>query len=201
MYPFELEPLPYPHDGLASVISPATVDAHYEQHHKGYVKKLNDLIKGTPYAEMTLERIILETAHKESERGIFNNASQVWNHDFYWKCLNPKASHQPVGQLANAIDRSFGAYEEFAKQFLQAGVEQFGSGWVWLCSDAFGKVQITKSSNAQSPLLMDLKPLLTIDVWEHAYYLDFQSRRADYLDEVMARLLDWDFADENYENV
>jgi len=201
MYPFELQSLPYPHDGLASVLSPSTVDAHYGQHHKGYVTKLNELIKGTPFAEMSLEKIILETAHKENERSIFNNAAQVWNHDFYWKSLNPKAEHQPVGSLAKAVERSFGTYEEFSRQFIQAGVEQFGSGWIWLCSDSYGKVQITRSANAQNPLLMELKPLLTVDVWEHAYYLDFQSHRTDYLEEVVSRLLDWDFADENYEDV
>jgi Fe-Mn family superoxide dismutase len=201
MYPFELPPLPYPHDALASVISPSTVDAHYGQHHKNYLNKLNDLIKGTAYAEMALEKIITETAHKENDKPIFNNAAQFWNHNFYWESLNPKASHKPVGNLAQAIEKSFGNYEEFSKQFIQAGVEQFGSGWVWLCSDAYGNVQITRSSNAQNPLLMELKPLLTVDVWEHAYYLDFQSRRKDYLEEVTSRLLNWDFADENYENI
>ncbi|MGZ5279955.1 MAG: superoxide dismutase [Pseudobdellovibrionaceae bacterium] len=201
MYPFELPPLPYPHDALASVISPSTVDAHYDQHHKGYLQKLNEMIKGTPYAEMSLEKIIVETAHDENHRPLFNNAAQFWNHNFYWQSLDPKASHQPVGNLAQAVEKTFGSYEEFSKQFIQAGVEQFGSGWIWLCSDAYGKVQITRSSNAQNPLLMQLKPLLTVDVWEHAYYLDFQSRRADYLEEITARMLNWDFADENYEEV
>ena len=201
MYPFELPPLPYPHDALASVISPSTVDAHYGQHHKNYLNKLNDLIKGTAYAEMSLEKIITETAHKENEKSMFNNAAQFWNHNFYWESMNPKANHKPTGNLSHAIEKSFGNYEEFSKQFIQAGVDQFGSGWIWLCSDAYGNVQITRSSNAQNPLLMELKPLLTVDVWEHAYYLDFQSRRKDYLEEVTSRLLNWDFADENYENI
>ena len=201
MYPFELSPLPYPHDALASVISPATVDAHYGQHHRGYVNKLNELVKGTAYAEMSLENIIKESAQKEADKKIFNNAAQVWNHDFYWQCLNPQANHKPTGTLAQALEQSFGGYEEFTHQLVQAGTEQFGSGWIWVCSDAYGKVQITKSANAQNPLVMELRPLLTVDVWEHAYYLDFQSRRKDYLEEVATRLLNWDFAEERYDEI
>jgi superoxide dismutase, Fe-Mn family len=202
MSPFELMPLPYPKDALAAVLSPATVSAHYDQHHKNYVQKLNELVKGTPYSEMTLEKIILETAHKENDKATFNNAAQVWNHNFYWKSLNPRSqARKPNGNLARALDRTFGSYEDFAKQWRQAGMDQFGSGWIWLCSDTYGKVQITRSANAQNPLTMELKPLLTLDVWEHAYYLDFQSHRSDYLEETIARLLNWDFAEEQYEEV
>lgn len=201
MYPFELAPLPFPHDALASVMSPQTVDFHYGKHHKGYVDKLNELVKGKPFAEMSLEQIILETAHKEADKSIFNNAAQVWNHDFYWKCLNPKAPHKPVGDLEAAMEKSFGSFEDFQAQFKQAALDQFGSGYIWLCSDHFGKVQITKSANALNPLTMDLKPLLTVDIWEHAYYLDFQNRRADFVDEVIEKLLDWEFADENYSQI
>ncbi len=202
MSPFELMPLPYPKDALSAVISPATVSAHYDQHHKNYVQKLNELVKGTAYAEMSLENIVRETAHKENEKSIFNNAAQVWNHNLYWKSLNPRSqARKPGGNLARAIDRTFGNYEDFAQQWRQAGMDQFGSGWIWLCSDAYGKVQITRSANAQNPLTMELKPLLTLDVWEHAYYLDFQSHRSDYLEETIAKLLNWDFAEEQYEEV
>jgi Fe-Mn family superoxide dismutase len=199
MYPFELPPLPWPHDALSSVMSPQTIDFHYGKHHKGYVDKLNELVKGKPFREMTLEQIILETAHKEGEKAIFNNAAQVWNHTFFWNSLNPRTAKKPSGDLEAAMDRTFGTFDEFKTQFKQAALDQFGSGWVWLCSDHFGKVQITKSANALNPLTMDLKPLLTIDVWEHAYYLDFQNRRGDFVEETIDKLLNWEFAEQNFE--
>lgn len=200
MYPFELAPLPYPQDALASVMSVETVNCHYGKHHKGYVDKLNELIKGKHYADLTLEQIILETAHKEGEKKIFNNAAQVWNHDFYWNSLNPKAPRRPSGELEAAMDKTFGTLEDFKSQFKEAALEQFGSGWIWLCSDRFGKVQITRSCNAMNPLTMELKPLLTLDVWEHAYYLDFQNRRDEFVEEALDRLLNWEFAEQNFES-
>lgn len=200
MYPFELPPLPYPQDALASVMSVETVNFHYGKHHKGYLDKLNELVKGKPYADYTLEQIILETAHKESEKSIFNNAAQVWNHNFYWQSLNPRSPRRPTGDLEAAMDSSFGTLEEFKNQFKQAALDQFGSGYVWLCSDHFGKVQITRSANALNPLTMELKPLLTLDIWEHAYYLDFQNRRGDFVGDCIDKLLNWEFAEKNYES-
>lgn len=200
MYPFELPPLPYPQDALASVLSVETVNVHYGKHHKGYVDKLNELVKGKPHAEMSLEQIILETAHKEFEKPIFNNAAQAWNHTFFWNSMNPKSPRQPTGDLETAMDKTFGTFEEFKIQFKQAALDQFGSGWIWLCADHFGKVQITKSSNALNPLTMELKPLLTVDVWEHAYYLDYQNRRGEFVEEVIEKLLNWEFAEKNFES-
>ncbi len=199
MEPFQLKPLPYTPEALASVMSVETVNFHYGKHHKGYVEKLNLLVKGKAYADCSLEEIILQSAHKESEKAIFNNAAQVWNHDFYWSSLNPRGARQPSGDLEQALDDSFGNLDEFKKKFVEAAVDQFGSGWVWLCRDRMGKVQITKSSNALNPLLLDLQPLLTIDVWEHAYYLDFQNRRGEFVEECVSKLLDWEFAEKNFE--
>jgi Fe-Mn family superoxide dismutase len=198
--PFTLPPLPYPQDALATVISPNTISFHYGKHHKGYVDKLNELTRGKIYSEMSLENIILETAHKDAEKSIYNNAAQVWNHTFYWNCLSPQAPRSPSGDLAQAMDSTFGSFEEFKKQWVQAAVDQFGSGWVWLCRDLENRVQLVKSSNAQNPLTMNLKPLLTIDVWEHAYYLDFQNKRADHVSEVIDHLLNWEFAERNFES-
>lgn len=199
MSPIELAPLPYPRDALASVMSVETVNFHYGKHHKAYVEKLNELIKGRPYADLPLEEIVLQTAHAEGEKNIFNNASQVWNHNFYWQSLNPRGSRRPTGDLETAMDRTFGGMEEFKAQFKKAALEQFGSGWIWLCRDRLGKVQITKSSNALNPLTMELRPLLTIDVWEHAYYLDFQHRRGDFVEDCVEKLFNWEFAEKNFE--
>lgn len=200
MHPFELMELPYPHDALASVISPRTIDFHYGKHHKAYNDKLNELVKGSPYQEMPLERIIADTAHQENEKALFNNAAQVWNHNFFWNSLSPKSQKRPGGDLSKAMDDSFESFDEFKARFKQASLDQFGSGWIWLCADHLGQVQITRSSNALNPLTMGLRPLLTIDFWEHAYYLDFQNRRSDFVDEVMERLLNWEFAEQNYES-
>lgn len=194
--PFELSPLPYKEDALAPAISARTVGFHYGKHHKTYVETLNTLVAGTRYAEMKLEQIIRMTAGRETEteKKIFNNAGQVWNHDFYWRSLSPRIS-KPGGKLAHAIDRDFGGHDALLKELAEAGTGQFGSGWAWLVSNA-GKLSIAKTGNALDPMARHTNCLLTIDVWEHAYYLDYQNERAKYLQAVLERL-NWDFAAEN----
>jgi Fe-Mn family superoxide dismutase len=194
--PFELSPLPYDEDALAPAISARTVGFHYRKHHKTYVETLNKLVAGTRYADMKLEQIVRTTAARETEKEkkIFNNAGQVWNHDFYWRSLAPHPS-KPDGKLAQAIDRDFGGLEALLKQFAVAGTEQFGSGWAWLVSSA-GKLSIEKTGNALDPMARHSNCLLTVDVWEHAYYLDYQNARAEYLEAVLGKL-NWEFAAEN----
>ena len=194
--PFELSPLPYDEDALAPAISARTVGFHYRKHHKTYVETLNRLVAGTRYADMKLEQIVRTTAGRETEREkkIFNNAGQVWNHDFYWRSLSPHPS-KPDGKLAQAIDRDFGGLDALLKQLATAGTEQFGSGWAWLVSSA-GKLSIAKTGNALDPMARHTNCLLTVDVWEHAYYLDYQNVRAKYLEAVLGKL-NWDFAAEN----
>lgn len=196
--PFELSPLPYDESALEPAISRRTIGFHYGKHHKTYVDTLNKLVTGTRYAEMPLEQIVRTTASRENEKDkkIFNNAGQVWNHDFYWRSLSPHAS-KPGGKLAQAIERDFGGLEELLKQFADAGKEQFGSGWAWLVSNS-GKLSICKTGNALDPMAQHVNCLLTVDVWEHAYYLDYQNVRAKYLEAVLGKL-NWDFAAENLE--
>lgn len=194
--PFTLAPLPYDEGALAPAISARTIGFHYGKHHKTYVEALNKLAAGTRYADMKLEQIVRTTAGRETdkEKKIFNNAGQVWNHDFYWRSLAPTPS-KPGGKLAQAIDRDFGGLDELLKQFAEAGKGQFGSGWAWLVSNA-GKLSITKTGNALDPMARHINCLLTIDVWEHAYYLDYQNERGKYLEAVLHKL-NWDFASEN----
>ena len=194
--PFELSPLPYDEDALAPAISARTVEFHYHKHHKTYVETLNKLVAGTRYADMKLEQIVRTTAGRETEqeKKVFNNAGQVWNHDFYWRSLSPHAS-KPDGKLAQAIERDFGGLEALLRQFAAAGTEQFGSGWALLVSSA-GKLSIEKTGNALDPMARQTNCLLTVDVWEHAYYLDYQNARAKYLEAVLGKL-NWDFAAEN----
>ncbi len=194
--PFELSPLPYDEDALAPAISALTVGFHYHKHHKTYVETLNKLVAGTRYADMKLEQIVRTTAARETEKEkkIFNNAGQVWNHDFYWRSLSPQPS-TPDGKLAQAIERDFGGFDALLKQFATAGTEQFGSGWAWLVSSA-GKLSIAKTGNALDPMARHTNCLLTVDVWEHAYYLDYQNVRAKYLEAVLGKL-NWEFAAEN----
>jgi Fe-Mn family superoxide dismutase len=194
--PFELSPLPYDEDSLAPAISARTVGFHYRKHHKTYVETLNRLVVGTRYADMKIEQIVRTTAGRETEKEkkIFNNAGQVWNHDFYWRSLSPRAS-KPDGKLAQAIERDFGGLDALLKQFVAAGTEQFGSGWAWLVSSA-GKLSIAKTGNALDPMARHTNCLLTVDVWEHAYYLDYQNERAKYLEAVLGKL-NWEFAAEN----
>jgi superoxide dismutase, Fe-Mn family len=193
---FELSPLPYAESALEPVISARTIGFHYGKHHKTYVETLNKLVTSTRYADMKLEQIVRTTANLENEtdKKIFNNASQVWNHDFYWRSLSPRST-KPGGKLAHAIERDFGNLEELLQQFHDAGKEQFGSGWAWLVSNS-GKLSICKTGNALDPMARHINCLLTIDVWEHAYYLDYQNERTKYLEAVLGKL-NWDFAAEN----
>jgi Fe-Mn family superoxide dismutase len=193
---FTLPPLPYAENALAPVISANTLSFHHGKHHKAYVDNLNNLAKGTEYESAPLEKIIRETAGKADKAGIFNNAAQVWNHTFYWNCLKGGAGGKPTGRIAQMIESDLGGFEQFKKDFAQAGVTQFGSGWGWLVAEG-GKLRVTKTPNAEPPFIKGATPLLTIDVWEHAYYLDYQNRRPDYVNAVIDRLLNWDFAAEN----
>ena len=196
--PFTLSPLPYDENALAPTISARTVGFHYNKHHKTYVETLNRLVQGTRYADMKLEQIVRTTANStgEKEKKIFNSAGQVWNHDFYWRSLAPRHT-KPEGRLAQAIDRDFGELDNLFKQFGQAGMDQFGSGWAWLVSKGH-KLSIERTHNALDPMARHTNCLLTIDVWEHAYYLDYQNERAEYLHAVLSRL-NWHFAAENLE--
>lgn len=178
--------LPYATDALAPAISTVTIDFHYGKHEKAYIDNLNKLIQGTEYEDMDLEDII-----RKSEGPLFNNASQAWNHIFYFFSFSPDGGGEPDGELAEAIRRDFGSFDEFKKKFVDAGVKLFGSGWVWLSRDDEGKLYITAESNAGNPMRQGLTPLLTFDVWEHAYYLDYQNRRADSLN-ALWDVVDWD---------
>ena len=197
--PFTLSSLPYDADALEPAISARTVGFHYHKHHQTYVDTLNKLVAGTRYADMKLEDVVRAAVGStaDAEKKIFNNAGQVWNHDFYWLSLSPKST-KPAGRLADAIARDFGGIEELNKQFAQAGKEQFGSGWAWLVSKN-GKLAIEKTANAIDPMAKGINCLLTLDVWEHAYYLDYQNERPKYLETVLAKLINWDFAAENFD--
>ena len=184
--------LPYANNALEPAISKQTVEFHYGKHEKAYIDNLNRLIKGTEYEDMSLEEVI---AH--SQGALFNNASQAWNHIFYFFTFAPDGSHEPKGDLRKAIDRDFGSFEDFKKAFVDAGVSLFGSGWVWLSCDEDGKLFITQGPNAANPITSGLTPLLTFDVWEHAYYLDYQNRRADALNKLWD-IVDWDVVEGRY---
>jgi Fe-Mn family superoxide dismutase len=189
---FEIPPLPYPKNALAPFIGAETVDLHYEKHHKGYLDKLEKLVRGKPEADQTLEHLI-RTARGE----VFNNAAQVWNHNFYWLSMKPGGGGEPAGDLATRIEQSFGSYIEFRAQFAQAAIGEFGSGWAWLVQGLSGRLVVCSSDDAENPLQRDLVPLVTIDVWEHAYYLDYHNERARYVDKFLDHLLDWDFVATN----
>lgn len=184
--------LPYANDALAPAISPVTIDFHYGKHEKAYIDNLNKLIEGTEYEDMDLEDII-----RKSDGPLFNNASQAWNHIFYFFSFSPDGGGEPDGELAEAIRRDFGSFDEFKKKFVEAGVKLFGSGWVWLSRDDEGKLHITAESNAGNPMRQGLTPLLTFDVWEHAYYLDYQNRRADALNSLWD-VVDWDTVESRF---
>lgn len=188
----ELPKLPYKRDALEPHISQRTIDFHYGQHHAGYVKNLNNLIDGSQFETMSLEEII-----KNSQGSIFNNAAQVWNHTFYWHCMSPDANRMPQARLLNAIERDFGSFENFKQLFIKQAATLFGSGWLWLVQDKEGKLSLMQTSNAETPLTHeDLKPLLTCDVWEHAYYLDQQNLRLAYLNEFW-QVINWQFVEKN----
>lgn len=191
---FELPPLPYAKDALAPHISENTLDFHYGKHHNAYVTNLNGLLDDAD--SRSLEEIMKDTAGDASKAGVFNNAAQVWNHTFYWHSMKPNGGGKPTGAIAAKIDEDFGSYEKFAEEFKTAGATQFGSGWAWLVLDG-GKLKVTKTPNAACPLTDGAKPILTMDVWEHAYYLDYQNARPKYIETFLASLVNWDFANEN----
>ncbi|WP_446777660.1 superoxide dismutase [Macellibacteroides fermentans] len=189
---FELVSLPYATDALAPVIGKATIEFHHGKHLLAYVNNLNNLIPGTKFENSDLETIV-----KESDGAIFNNAGQVLNHNLYFTQFSPKGGGKPSGALAKAIDDQWGSFEEFQKEFVNGGVTQFGSGWVWLAKDKDGKLFITKESNAGNPVTKGLTPILGFDVWEHSYYLDYQNRRADHLAELW-KIVDWSVVEKRY---
>lgn len=193
---FELPPLPYPKNALEPYTSAQTLDFHHGKHHQAYVTNLNNLVKDTPMASQSLEQIIAATAKDASKAGIFNNAAQVWNHTFFWNCMKPHGGGSPSGAIAQAIDRDLGGLAKFKDDFKAAAVGQFGSGWAWLVAGG-GKLSITRTPNAVNPLSEGQTALLTCDVWEHAYYLDFQNRRPDFVQAFLDHLVNWDFAAQN----
>jgi Fe-Mn family superoxide dismutase len=189
--PFELPPLPYAQDALAPHISAETLEYHYGKHHQTYVTNLNKLVEGTEFENASLEDVILK-----SDGGLFNNSAQVWNHTFYWNSMTPDGGGAPQGAVADAIDSAFGSYDEFRAKFAEAATTQFGSGWAWLVDSGSG-LEIMKTGNADLPLKHGAKALLTIDVWEHAYYIDFRNARPNYINTFLDSLVNWDFVAEN----
>lgn len=187
-----LPALPYEKNALEPHISAETLDYHYGKHHQTYVTNLNNLIPGTEFADMSLEDIV-----KKSSGGIFNNAAQIWNHTFYWHCLSPNGGGEPSGALAEAINQAFGSFAEFKEQFSKTAITTFGSGWAWLVKKADGSLALVSTSNAATPLSGDDTPLLTCDVWEHAYYVDYRNARPKYV-EAFWNLVNWDFAAQNF---
>jgi len=195
--PFELGKLPYAPDALAPVVSANTISFHHGKHHNTYVVNLNNLVKDGPLAGKSLADIVLASAGKADMVGVFNNAAQVWNHDFYWASMTPGGGGAPTGKLKEKIDSDLGGFDKFKTDFAAAAMGQFGSGWAWLCADKAGKLSIAKTPNAGVPFTDGLTPLLTCDVWEHAYYLDFQNRRADYVAAWLDKVVNWGFAADN----
>jgi len=189
-----LPPLPYAQDALAPHVSKETIEYHYGKHHQTYVTNLNNLVKGTEYADLDLESIV----RKAPAGGLFNNAAQVWNHTFFWNSMKPQGGGAPSGTLLAAIEKKWGSFDEFKKAFQASAVGNFGSGWTWLVKKSDGAVDIVNTSNAGTPLTGADKPLLTIDVWEHAYYIDYRNARAKFVDTFLASLANWDFAGKNF---
>ncbi|MBI5548616.1 MAG: superoxide dismutase [Deltaproteobacteria bacterium] len=194
--PVTLPPLPYAKDALAPAISANTLSFHYGKHHQAYVDKTRELVAGTDLATKPLEDIVRAAATDPARVTLFNNAAQAWNHGFYWKSLAPSGGGAPTGALLDKVKRDFGSVDDLKKQLVEAAVSQFGSGWAWLVLDA-DKLKVIKTANAETPLVKSLKPLLTVDVWEHAYYLDYQNRRKDHVQAVVDKLLHWGFAATN----
>lgn len=195
--PFKLEELPYDRDALIPHISARTLDYHHGKHHKAYVDKLNRNTAGTRYEDMALEEVI-RTSFQNNDSAVYNNASQAWNHTFLWDSMTAAGSGRPTGSLSGLIDGQFGGLDAFRKQFKKSATGQFGSGWTWLVADG-DTVAVVSTSNADSPLTTDTTPLLTLDVWEHAYYLDYQNSRGKYVDAFLGHLINWDFAQANLE--
>jgi len=189
---FELSPLPYARDALAPLISQETLDYHYGKHHNSYVTNLNNLIVGTIFEESTLDEIIVK-----ADGVLFNNAAQVWNHSFYWRCLSPDGGGEPAGELLAAIDAAFGSFDAFKQKFSASAAGNFGSGWTWLVKQKGDELAIINTANAGNPLTDELTPLLTCDVWEHAYYIDYRNARPAYI-EAFWKLANWDFVATNF---
>ncbi|HEY9771829.1 MAG TPA: superoxide dismutase [Coleofasciculaceae cyanobacterium] len=193
---YELPSLPYDYTALEPLISKSTLEFHHDKHHAAYVSKYNDAVKDTEWDNKPIEEVIKAIAKDESKSGLFNNAAQAWNHTFYWHCMKPNASGTPTGELAKKIEADFGSFEQFIEAFKNAGATQFGSGWAWLVLDG-DTLKVTKTLNADNPLTKEQIPLLTMDVWEHAYYLDYQNKRPDYIDNFIGKLVNWDFVAQN----
>jgi superoxide dismutase, Fe-Mn family len=194
---YELPALPYDYTALAPYISKSTLEFHHDKHHAAYVNNYNGLVKDTPFDSQAIEAVIKAVAGDASKAGIFNNAAQAWNHTFYWNSIKPNGGGTPTGALADKITADFGSFEAFVDEFKKAGATQFGSGWAWLVLDG-GTLKVTKTGNAENPLTTGATPLLTMDVWEHAYYLDYQNRRPDYINDFLTKLVNWDFVAANF---
>ncbi len=193
------DPLPYPENGLSPYISSTTLSYHYGKHHKTYVEKTNGLIKGSDLEGLSLRNIILRAAKRAEMKTLFNNAAQAWNHSFYWESMKPNGGGKPGKDLLELIKSSFGSFEDFKKQFESDATSYFGSGWIWLVQRS-GQLKITATHDADNPLTGQDKPLITLDVWEHAYYLDYQNRRAEYVKVFLERLVNWTFAENNLQS-
>jgi Fe-Mn family superoxide dismutase len=194
---YELPALPYDYTALDPYISKSTLEFHHDKHHAAYVNNYNGLVKDTPFDSQAIEEVIKAVAGDASKAGIFNNAAQAWNHTFYWNSIKPNGGGTPTGALADKISADFGSFEAFVDEFKKAGATQFGSGWAWLVLDG-GTLKVTKTGNAENPLTTGATPLLTMDVWEHAYYLDYQNRRPDYINDFLTKLVNWDFVAANF---
>ena len=194
---YELPALPYEYTALEPYISKSTLEFHHDKHHAAYVNNYNSATKGTDMDSKSLEEVIKAVAGDASKAGLFNNAAQAWNHTFYWKCMKSGGGGTPTGALADKITKDFGSFESFVDEFKKAGATQFGSGWAWLVLDG-DQLKITKTGNAENPMTTGQIPLLTMDVWEHAYYIDYQNRRPDYINDFVTKLINWDFVAENF---
>ncbi|MBE9166259.1 superoxide dismutase [Pleurocapsales cyanobacterium LEGE 06147] len=193
---YELPPLPYDYTALEPYISKRTLEFHHDKHHAAYVNKYNDAVKGTELDNKPIEEVIKAIAGDSSKSGLFNNAAQAWNHTFYWQCMKSNGGGTPTGELAKKIEADFGSFEKFVEEFKNAGATQFGSGWAWLVLDG-DTLKVTKTLNADNPLTSGQTPLLTMDVWEHAYYLDYQNKRPEYIDTFINKVVNWDFVAQN----
>ena len=191
---FELPKLDYAKNALAPIMSEETLDLHHGKHHQTYITNLNNFIKDTDMAGMSLEEIVHNSSKDKSKAGIFNNASQHWNHELFWKCMKPNGGGSMPKKLEDRIKSDLGSVEEFKKQFIQAGITQFGSGWCWL-SISNGKLVVSKTPNAENPLIHKMKPILGCDVWEHSYYVDYRNRRPEYLENFFEKLINWEFVE------
>ena len=192
---FELPKLDYAKNALAPIMSEETLDLHHGKHHQTYITNLNNFIKDTDMAGMSLEEIVHNSSKDKSKAGIFNNASQHWNHELFWKCMKPNGGGSMPKKLEDRIKSDLGSVEEFKKQFIQAGITQFGSGWCWLSIDKNNKLVVSKTPNAENPLIHNMKPILGCDVWEHSYYVDYRNRRPEYLENFFEKLVNWEFVE------